>query len=86
MRLTSAVNAIPIHLYRPVRAAVLSAASARGKARLARVARETGGAPFEVSKQQTIEAIYAQIEESLDPPPFHKLFTPRQLCRAFALR
>jgi VWFA-related protein len=55
----------PIHVYRPVRAAVLSAASARGKAGLARMARETGGALFEVSKHETIEAIYAQIEESL---------------------
>ena len=30
-----------------------------------RLAKETGGASFEVSKDQTIEKIYAQIEDSL---------------------
>jgi VWFA-related protein len=55
----------PISAYRPVRAAVLAAASARGKAGLERMAKETGGTMFEVAKHQTIEEIYAQIEDAL---------------------
>jgi VWFA-related protein len=55
----------PIHLYRPIRAAALSAASAHGKEGLARLARETGGTLFEVTKHRTIEAIYSQIEDAL---------------------
>ena len=55
----------PIKFYIPVRAAVMAAASERGKRGLARMARETGGISFEVPKGQTIDAIYAQIEEAL---------------------
>jgi VWFA-related protein len=55
----------PIKFYRPVRAAVMAAASERGKQALARMARETGGISFEVSKGQTINTIYTQIEEAL---------------------
>ena len=55
----------PIKFYRPVRATVMAAAGERGKQGLARMARETGGISFEVSKGQTIDAIYKQIEEAL---------------------
>lgn len=51
--------------YRPVRAAVMAAASERGKHGLVRMAKETGGISFEVSKGQSINAIYTQIEEAL---------------------
>jgi VWFA-related protein len=55
----------PIKAYRPVRAAVLAAAKEHGKEALTRMAKETGGATFEVSKKQSIEDIYAQIEDAL---------------------
>jgi VWFA-related protein len=55
----------PSNAYRPVRAAVLAAAKEHGKEALARMAKETGGATFEVSKRQSIEDIYAQIEDGL---------------------
>jgi VWFA-related protein len=55
----------PIRFYRPVRAAVQGAASERGKQGLARMAKETGGVLYEVSKGRTLEEIYAQIEEAL---------------------
>ena len=55
----------PMKVYRPIRAATLAAASARGKDGLARMAKETGGVMFEVSKQETIETIHTQIEEVL---------------------
>lgn len=54
-----------IKVYRPVRAAVMAAASERGKEGLLRMARETGGVSFEVPKGQSIDAIYAQIDEEL---------------------
>jgi VWFA-related protein len=54
-----------IAIYRPVRAAVLAAASERGKQGLHRMAKETGGVSYEVTKSQPIEAIYSQIEDAL---------------------
>jgi VWFA-related protein len=55
----------PIPITGPVRAAVRAAAKERGKQELQRMARETGGVSFEVTKNHTIEAIYSQIEETL---------------------
>jgi VWFA-related protein len=54
-----------IKVYRPVQAAVQAAASAKGKQGLHRMANETGGTAYEVSKSETIEQIYAQIEDAL---------------------
>jgi VWFA-related protein len=45
--------------------AVLAAAKERGKQELERIAKETGGVSYAVNKGQTVEAIYAQIENSL---------------------
>jgi VWFA-related protein len=50
---------------RPVRAAILAVASEHGKAGLRRIAKETGGSSYEVSKSQSIEAVFTQIEEAL---------------------
>lgn len=55
----------PVEAYRPLRAAVLAAAKERGKQELERMAKETGGVSYAVTKSQSIEAIYAQIENSL---------------------
>jgi VWFA-related protein len=55
----------PIAVYRPIRAAVLKAASERGKHGLQRMAKETGGVSYEVTKTESIEAIYSQIEDAL---------------------
>jgi VWFA-related protein len=55
----------PIPMYRPFRAAVLAAAKEHGKRGLQQMAKETGGVSYEVTKSQTIEAIYSQIEEAL---------------------
>jgi VWFA-related protein len=49
----------------PVRAAVRAGFKERGKQGLQRMARETGGTPYEVAKDQSIEEIYSQIEEAL---------------------
>jgi VWFA-related protein len=54
-----------VQFYRPVRAAIFAAASERGKQGLHRMAEETGGVSYEVTKSQSIEAIYSQIEEAL---------------------
>ena len=54
-----------IKVYRPFKAAVMGVAKQHGKEALARMAKETGGATFEVSKRQSIEDIYAQIEDAL---------------------
>jgi VWFA-related protein len=54
-----------IKVYRPFRAAILAAASERGKQGLQRMAEETGGVSYEVTKKQPIEAIYSQIEDAL---------------------
>jgi len=49
----------------PLRGLVMAVAKQRGKRELKRMARETGGVSYEVTETQTIEAIYAQIEDSL---------------------
>jgi VWFA-related protein len=50
---------------RPIRAAILAKASERGKKGLKRMAEETGGVSYEVTKDQSIEAIYSKIEDVL---------------------
>jgi len=50
---------------RPGRAAIRVAAKKRGKQAMQRMAKETGGVCYEVTKHQSIEAIYAQIEDAL---------------------
>jgi VWFA-related protein len=55
----------PVQAYRPFKTAILEAAKERGKTELQRMAKETGGVSYGVSKSQTIEAIYAEIENSL---------------------
>jgi VWFA-related protein len=55
----------PIKAYRPVRAAILTTAKEHGKGALTRMAKETGGDTFEVSKRQSIDEIYKQIEGAL---------------------
>lgn len=55
----------PVRPYRPLRAAAMAAMKEHGKGELERMARETGGVSYEVSKQQTIEQIYARIEADL---------------------
>jgi VWFA-related protein len=52
-------------LYRPGRAAVHAIAAQRGRSAMQRLARETGGAFFDVSDAQPIAKTYAQIEETL---------------------
>src|SRR5262249_38507230 len=54
-----------IKVYRPVRAAILAAASERGKQGLHHMAEETGGVSYEVAKNRSIEEIYSQIEDAL---------------------
>jgi VWFA-related protein len=54
-----------VPLSRPVKHAILKIASDHGKQGLQRMARETGGAYFEVTNSQSIEQIYSQIEEAL---------------------
>ena len=54
-----------IKVYRPVKAAVLAAASEKGKQGLKRMANETGGVSYEVSKGRTIADIYSEIEDAL---------------------
>jgi VWFA-related protein len=51
--------------YRPARAARHAVAAQRGRSAMQRLARETGGAFFEVSDAQPIDQTYAQIEETL---------------------
>jgi VWFA-related protein len=55
----------PITVYRPFRAAILEAAKEKGKQGLERMARETGGTSYEVTKTRSIEVIYSQIEDEL---------------------
>jgi VWFA-related protein len=50
---------------RPIRAAVIAAAKEHGKLELERMAKETGGFSYAVTKTQTIEAIYSEIEDAL---------------------
>jgi VWFA-related protein len=55
----------PPRLRRPLRTTVLAAAKERGKLGLQRMARETGGESYEVTKSRTIEDVYAQIQDAL---------------------
>lgn len=52
-------------LYEPGQAAAHAIYGVRGKHAMQRLARETGGAYFEVSKDKPIEKVYASIEEQL---------------------
>jgi len=55
----------PVPFSRPVIGVILAIASKQGKKGLRRMATETGGIPYEVTKDQPLESIYAQIEEAL---------------------
>jgi VWFA-related protein len=55
----------PLIAYAPQVAPIRAIYEARGKHAMQRLARETGGAYFEVSKSNPIEKIYASIEEQL---------------------
>jgi len=55
----------PVPLSRPVIGAILKMASDHGKQGLHRMARESGGAFYEITESQSIEEIYKQIEEAL---------------------
>jgi VWFA-related protein len=55
----------PVHAFRPMRAAVMEGMKEHGKSDLEQMAKATGGASYEVTTSQPIEAIYAQIEETL---------------------
>jgi VWFA-related protein len=55
----------PLIAYAPQVAPIRAIYGARGKHAMRRLARETGGAYFEVTKDNTIEKIYASIEEQL---------------------
>lgn len=61
----SILFAEPVKIYRPGRAAIHAVAAGHGKSTMQRLARETGGAYFQISESQTIENAYAQIEEAL---------------------
>jgi VWFA-related protein len=55
----------PLLAYLPAFAALGAMVKARGKSAMQRLAQETGGAYFEVSKDNPIEKVYATIEEQL---------------------
>jgi VWFA-related protein len=55
----------PVPLSRPVIGVILAIASEHGKQGLHRMANETGGSYFEVTPSQSIEDIYAEIEDDL---------------------
>ncbi len=55
----------PIQAYRPVVAAILGTMKERGKVELHRMAKETGGVSYGVTKDHTIASIYSEIEETL---------------------
>ncbi len=55
----------PVGIRGPIRMAVREAAKERGKQELHRMAKETGGVVFEVKNGQTLESIYAEIEDVL---------------------
>ncbi len=59
----------------PARAAFRAAMKERGNEALQRLAKETGGISYEVTKDQPIEAIYSQIEEAL-PNQYSIGYTP----------
>jgi len=61
----SILFAEPLRPYRPLRSAVLSLHRDRGRKVMQRLAAETGGAFFEVTKDNPIEKIYAKIEDAL---------------------
>ena len=49
----------------PLKAAFVASMKEHGKLELERIAKETGGVSYGVTKNQSIEAIYTQIEEAL---------------------
>jgi VWFA-related protein len=51
--------------HRPARTAIHAIVSGHGRSAMQRLARETGGAYFEISADHTIEDAYAQIEDEL---------------------
>jgi VWFA-related protein len=55
----------PLVPYRPLRTAILATSRARGKQTLERMASETGGSYFEVTKDHPVEEAYSQIEDAL---------------------
>jgi VWFA-related protein len=55
----------PLKVYRPGRAAIHAMVGKHGKSVMQRLARETGGAYFEISENNTLENAYAQIEDAL---------------------
>jgi VWFA-related protein len=61
----SILFADPVKIYRPGRAAIHAVVGSHGKSVMQRLARETGGAYFEISRSNTIENAYAQIEDAL---------------------
>ena len=61
----SILFADPLQAYRPVRSAILAMSRDRGRKVMQRLAAETGGAFFEVTKSNPIEGIYTQIEDAL---------------------
>jgi len=68
----------PVPFSRPVVGVILAIASEHGKQGLRRMARETGGSYFEVTKNEPIEAIYSQIEEALRNQ-YSLGYTPRRV-------
>lgn len=52
-------------VYRPGKILLSGIMSEEGKHALGRMAEETGGTPFEVSKDEPIEKVFSEIEESL---------------------
>lgn len=61
----SILCAEPLRPYRPLRSAVLAASRERGRKTMQRLAIETGGAFFEVTRDDPLEAIYTRIEDTL---------------------
>jgi VWFA-related protein len=55
----------PTQVFLPIVGAIIAVAKERGKKGLHRMAEDTGGVTYEVTKGQSIEAIYAEIEEAL---------------------
>jgi VWFA-related protein len=61
----SILFAEPVKVYRPGKAAIQAVTAGRGRSAMQRLARETGGAYFEISQNRTLENAYAEIEEAL---------------------
>lgn len=61
----SILFAEPLRPYRPFRSAVLAMERDHGRNVMGRLARETGGTYFEVTKQNSIQKIYTDIEDIL---------------------